>query len=176
MRSPGRLFKKHWESSGNKNIYERISSFLMSAGRVTSSFPTTFPLWVLPSLQQLGLINYGVHIFCNDLPREADDGGESSAGKWAAGPEFPISTFLSSTHCMLWYLKTEPLQSCCGQELWGEETFLLWSLLSVEIYRHLKNSKQHLPCANHYAKHLMWIISFNPYGNSIGRCCYPYFL
>ena len=49
---------------------EESQLFLMSAGRVTLLL---FFFWVLPSLQQLDLINHGVHLFCSDLlPREEE--------------------------------------------------------------------------------------------------------
>lgn len=42
---------------------------LISAGKVT----LLFSFWVLPSLQQLDLINHGVHVSCSDpLPREEE--------------------------------------------------------------------------------------------------------
>lgn len=94
---------------------------LMSTGKVT----LLFSFWVLPSLQQLGLINHGVQISCSDpLPREEERATEEN-GEHAQSCLF--------TFCLCYPLNIIVYKGRVQEHCEGTETSLLWSLLCGDL-------------------------------------------
>lgn len=148
----------------------------MSAGGVTFLW-VSLSLGFYPVYSNLAYMESSFPAVICCLEKLMIAGRESNGGKWGACLEFSISIFSLLPPEYHYALRLSPCIAVTNKNMWGDGDFSLWSLFSMEIYRHLKNWKlDHIQCVCHCAKHFTWIISFNPHSNFRGRYyCYPYF-